>query len=112
MGKICTDLYLHQVMATLQRCYLAFAAAIFCWTFLGKQPMYPQIQKTEMELGLELPILYYWDRALTNDDSPNNTSVVRLSHTPLWELAGTGELRMNTQDIYLLLKSCVSTKDS
>lgn len=40
------------------------------------------------------------ERALTNDDFPNNISVVRLSHIPLLKFSGTRELRMNTQDIF------------
>lgn len=61
-------------------------------------------------MGLELPILYHWNRALTNDDFPNNISVVRLSHILLLKFSGTGELRMDTQHTFNA-KSYASTKD-
>lgn len=50
-------------------------------------------------MGIQLPILC-WNRTLTNDDFSNNISVVRLSHILLLKFYGTGERRMNSQDIF------------
>lgn len=61
-------------------------------------------------MGIQLPILF-WNRTLTNDDFSNNISAVRIPHILLLKLYGTGDLRMNSQDVFNAKKQ-VSTKDT
>lgn len=106
MGGICADLHVTPVHGHISALLIwPLPLSYFarpCW---GNILCNRQIRKTETKLGLELPILYCWNRALTNDDSSNNISVVRLSHIPSLKLAGTGELRMNTRDIFIAKKA-------
>lgn len=97
---LCWSIFQFVFMETVQTANLVFDSVIVHWTFLGKYPMHLAVKTDRNGNGTWVPnpllLKGHWLMMI----SPNNISVVRLSHIPLLKFSGTRELRMNTQDIF------------